>query len=100
MPQKKKIICTLDISESTLCSENVFSCAQMSQFEQNTNFAHRTFRTWQNTVWEANTVVPITALVYSQCLPGNTYWMPTLLGTLLATSSTQPVTSNPQLIPV
>lgn len=100
MPQKKKIICTLDISESTLCSENVFSCAQMSQFEQNTNFAHRTFRTWQNTVWEANTVIPITALIYSQCLPCNTYWMPTLLGTLLATSSTQPVTSNPQLIPV
>lgn len=68
MSQKKKIICILGISESTLSSENVFSCAQMSQFEQNTNSAHRTFRAWQNAVWETNTVVPITALVYSQCL--------------------------------
>ena len=68
MYQKEKIICILGVSETTLCSENVFSCAQMSQFEQNINSAHRTFRAWQNAVWETNTVVPITALVCSQCL--------------------------------
>lgn len=50
MSQKKDNF-ILGFSESILCFEKVFSSTQMSQM-QSTNFAYRTFRTLQNTVWK------------------------------------------------